>query len=189
MQLLLWASLRAFARSATLSSMPMSQTAVITNCSKRKQFNRPRSISLFSHFFERLPSPDTNAVTYSFHGIELGLCLLLLFPLRSDRLAPYRFFWLVPYCFYTRGLCSLLISGLGLFSCMRAWLLPVFGVCLACLPPLLLPGDMNSHPVSFPVRLRWQLPPAIHFRLCWFWLPIFLLVDLFALRLGRMSPR
>ena len=59
-----------------------------TVCSKRKHFNRPRSISLFSFFFKRLPSPDTNAVTDSFYGKELGLPFLLHF-LRSDRLAPY----------------------------------------------------------------------------------------------------
>jgi len=55
-----------------------------------------------------------NAVADSFHGIELGLPLLLLFFSRSDRLAPYCFaLWLAPYCFYTLGLCSLLICGLG----------------------------------------------------------------------------
>jgi len=57
-----------------------------------KTFNMPRSISLFSLFFERLPGPDTNAVTDSFHGIELGLALFLLFSSRSDRLAPYCYF-------------------------------------------------------------------------------------------------
>ena len=40
------ASLRAFARSATLFSTPMLQTARYTVCSKRKHFNRPRLISL-----------------------------------------------------------------------------------------------------------------------------------------------
>ena len=44
------ASLRAFARSATISSPPMLQTAGYTVCSKRKHFNRPLSISLFSLF-------------------------------------------------------------------------------------------------------------------------------------------
>ena len=42
------ASLRAFARSARLYSPPMWQTAGNTVCSKRKHFNRPRSISLLS---------------------------------------------------------------------------------------------------------------------------------------------
>jgi len=37
--------------------------------------------------------------------LGLGLPLLLLFSSQLDRLAPY--------CFYTLGLCSLLISGLG----------------------------------------------------------------------------
>ena len=41
-------SLRALARSATLFSTAMLQTAGYTVCSKRKQFNRPRSISLLS---------------------------------------------------------------------------------------------------------------------------------------------
>jgi len=46
--------------------------------------------------------------------LGLGLPLLLYFSSRSDRLAPYCFaLWLAPYCFYTLGLCSLLISGLG----------------------------------------------------------------------------
>jgi len=85
------ASLRVSALSPTLSSTPMLQTAGNTVCSKRKLFNRPWSISLFSLFFERLPSPDMNAVTDSFHGIELGLPLLLVFSSRSDRLAPYWF--------------------------------------------------------------------------------------------------
>jgi len=83
----------------------MFQTAWNTVCSKGKHFNRPWSIALFFLFFDRLPSPDTNAVTNSFHGIELGLPLLLLFSSQSDRLAAY--------CFYTLGLCSLQISGLG----------------------------------------------------------------------------
>jgi len=85
------ASLRVSARLATPFSTPMLQTAGNKLCSKRKHFNRPRSFSLFSLFFERLPSPDTNAVTDSFHGIELGLPLLLLFTSRSERLAPYCF--------------------------------------------------------------------------------------------------
>ena len=42
------ASLRASAQLATLSSTPMLQTAGNTVCSKRKHFNRPWSISLFS---------------------------------------------------------------------------------------------------------------------------------------------
>ena len=42
------ASLGAFGRSATLLSPPMLQMAGSTVCSKRKDFNRPRSISLFS---------------------------------------------------------------------------------------------------------------------------------------------
>jgi len=37
-----------FARSATLSWMPLLQTAGYTVCSKRKHFTRPRSISLLS---------------------------------------------------------------------------------------------------------------------------------------------
>jgi len=46
--------------------------------------------------------------------LGLGLPLLLYFFSRSDRLTPYCFaLWLAPYCFYTLGLCSLLISGLG----------------------------------------------------------------------------
>jgi len=69
----------------------MSQTAGNTVCSKRKHFNRPRSISEFSLFSERLPSQDTNAVTDSFYGRQLGLPLLDLFSSRSDRLAPYCF--------------------------------------------------------------------------------------------------
>ena len=44
------ASLRALARSATLSSPPMLQTARYTVCSNRKHLNRPWSISLFSLF-------------------------------------------------------------------------------------------------------------------------------------------
>jgi len=43
-------------------------------------------------FFERLPSQDTNTITDSFYGTELGLPLFLLFSSRSDRLAPYCFF-------------------------------------------------------------------------------------------------
>ena len=66
----------------------MLQRAGKTVCSKRKHFNRPRSISLFSFLFKRLPSPDMNAVTDSFYGKELGLPFLPYF-LRSDRLAPY----------------------------------------------------------------------------------------------------
>jgi len=42
------ASLRAAAQLATLSLTPMLRTAGNTVCSKRKHFNRPRSISLFS---------------------------------------------------------------------------------------------------------------------------------------------
>jgi len=42
------ASLRAVARSATLFSSLMLQTARYTVCCKRKPFNRPRSISLLS---------------------------------------------------------------------------------------------------------------------------------------------
>jgi len=99
--------------------------------------------------------------------LGLGLPLLLLFSSRSDQLAPYCFaLWLAPYCFYTLGLCSLLISGLGWLSWLRAWLLPVFGVGVSCLPPLLPPGNMHSLPVSFPVGLRSLLRPATHFRLC-----------------------
>jgi len=45
------------------------------------------------------------AVTDSFYGKEVGLPLLLLISSWSDQLAPY--------CFYTLGLCSLLISVLG----------------------------------------------------------------------------
>jgi len=90
--LLLYTSFRASAWSATLFSTPMLQTAGNTVCSKRKHFNRPRSISLSSLFFERLPSPDTNTVTANFYGIELGLPLLLLFSSRSDQQAPYCFF-------------------------------------------------------------------------------------------------
>ena len=48
-------SLRASARSATLSSMPMLQTAGNTVCRKRKQFNRARLISLLSLLFVRRP--------------------------------------------------------------------------------------------------------------------------------------
>jgi len=69
----------------------MLQTAGHTVRSKGKHFNRLQSISLVSLFFERLPSPDTNAITDSFYGIELGLPLLVLFSSRSDRLAPYCF--------------------------------------------------------------------------------------------------
>jgi hypothetical protein len=88
----------------------MLQTAGITVRSRRRPFNRPRSTSPLSLFFERLPSPDTNAITDSFYGKELGLPFLLHF-LRSDRLAPYCLFplpsWhltastllqLAPYC-------------------------------------------------------------------------------------------
>jgi len=125
---------------------------------------------------ERLPSPDTNAVTDSFNGIEWGLPLLLLFSSRSDRLAAY--------CFYTLGLCSPLISGLRRLSWLRASLLPVSGVVVSCLPPLLPPGDMHSLPVSFPVGLQSLLRPTTYFRLCWFRLPIFLLVVLSALGSG-----
>jgi len=48
----------------------------------------------FSTFFifKRLPSQDTNAITDSFYGTELGLPLFLLFSSLSDRLAPYCFF-------------------------------------------------------------------------------------------------
>jgi len=74
-------------------------------CSKRKHLNRPLSISLFSLFFERLSSPDTNAVTDSFYGIELGLPLVLLLSPLSVQQAPD--------CFYTLGVCSILICGLG----------------------------------------------------------------------------
>jgi len=42
--------------------------------------------------FKRLPSQDTNAITDSFYGTELGLPLFLLFSSRSSRLAPYCFF-------------------------------------------------------------------------------------------------
>ena len=44
--------------------------------------------------FKRLPSQDTNAITDSFYGTELGLHLLHLvsFSSRSDRLAPYWYF-------------------------------------------------------------------------------------------------
>ena len=108
--------------------------------------------------------------------LGLGLHLLLLFSLRSDRLAPY--------CFYTLGLCSLLISRLGRLSWLRAWLLPGFGVGVSCLPPLLPPGDMHSLPVLFPVGLQSLLRPATRFCLCWFWLQIFLLVVLSALGSG-----
>ena len=108
--------------------------------------------------------------------LGLGLPLLLYFSSRSDRLAPY--------CFYTLGLCSLLISGLGYLSWLHVWLLPVFGVGVSCLPPLLPPGDMYSLPASFPVGLRSLLRPATHFRLCWFRLLIFLLVVLSALGSG-----
>ena len=108
--------------------------------------------------------------------LGLGLPLLLLFSSRSDRLAPY--------CFYTLGLCSLLISGLGGLSWLRAWLLPGFGVGVSCLLPLLPLGDMHSLLVSFPVGLRSLLRPTTHFRLCWFRLPIFLLVVLSALGSG-----
>ena len=66
----------------------MLQTAGNTVCSKRKHFNRLRSISLFSFLFKRLPSPETNAVTNIFYSKELGLPFLLHF-LWSDRLAPY----------------------------------------------------------------------------------------------------
>ena len=46
--------------------------------------------------------------------LGLGLPLLLYLSSRSDRLAPYCFaLWLASYCFYTLGLCSLLIFGLG----------------------------------------------------------------------------
>jgi len=46
--------------------------------------------------------------------LGLGLPLLLHFSSWSDRLAPYCFaLWLAPYCFYTLGLSSLMISGLG----------------------------------------------------------------------------
>jgi len=86
-------ALRASARSATLFSTAMLQMAGNTVCSKSKHFNRPLWISLFSLFFERLPSPDTNAVTDSFYGIELGLPLLLLCSSRLD--------WLAPYCSFT----------------------------------------------------------------------------------------
>jgi len=111
--------------------------------------------------------------------LGLGPPILLYFSSRSDRLAPYCFaLWLAPYCFYTLGLCSLLISGLGSLSWLRAWLLPVFGVGVSCQPPLLPPGDMHSLPVLFPVGLRSLLRPTTHFRLCWFRLPIFLLVVL-----------
>jgi len=42
--------------------------------------------------FKRLPSQDTNAITDSFYGTELGLPLFLLFSSRLDRLAPYCYF-------------------------------------------------------------------------------------------------
>jgi len=42
--------------------------------------------------FKRLPSQDTNAITDSFYGTELGLPLFLLFSSRSDQLAPYCYF-------------------------------------------------------------------------------------------------
>jgi len=42
--------------------------------------------------FKRLPSQDTNAMTDSFYGTELGLPLFLLFSTRSDRLPPYCYF-------------------------------------------------------------------------------------------------
>jgi len=48
-----------------------------------------------SLFLERLPSQDTNAITDSFYGTELGLPLFLLFSSRSDRLAPYCYFTLL----------------------------------------------------------------------------------------------
>jgi len=83
--------LRASALSATQSSTPMLQTAGNTVCSKRKRFNRRRSISRFCLHFERLPTPDSNAVTDCFYGTQMGLPLLLLFSSRSDRLAPYCF--------------------------------------------------------------------------------------------------
>ena len=46
-------------------------------------------ISLFSLFIERLPSPDMNVVSDSFHSIELGLPHLHLFSSQSEWLAPY----------------------------------------------------------------------------------------------------
>ena len=151
----------------------MLQTAKNTVCSKGKHFNRSRSISLFSLFFDRLPIPDTNTVTDSFHGIELGIPLLFLFSSRSDRLGPY--------CFLTMGLSSLLISGLGWFLWLCECLLPVFGVGVSCLPPLLPPRDMHSLPVSFLVGLQSLHRPATHFHLSWFRLPIFLFVVFSAL--------
>jgi len=58
-------------------------------CSRRKYFNRPQSISLFSLFFDKLRCPGTTAVTDSFYSIELGIPLLVLFSSWKDRLAPY----------------------------------------------------------------------------------------------------
>jgi len=89
------ASLRAFARSATLFSTPMLQTAGNTVCSKGKHFNRPRSIALFSLSLRgclgktrtRLPIVST---------AQSWVCpSVLLFSTRSDRLAPYCFFTLL----------------------------------------------------------------------------------------------
>ena len=57
----------------------------------------------------------------------------------------------------------------------------MFGVGVACLPPLLPLGDMHSLPVSLPVGLQWLLRPTTHFCLWWFRLLIFLLVVLSAL--------
>ena len=39
--------------------------------------------------FKRLPSQDTNAITDSLYGTEVGLPLFLLFSSQSGRLAPY----------------------------------------------------------------------------------------------------
>jgi hypothetical protein len=71
--------------------MPMLQTAGITVRSRRRPFNRPRSTSPFSLFAERLPSPDTNAVTDSFYSKGLGPPFVPhLSP--PDRLVPYCLF-------------------------------------------------------------------------------------------------
>jgi len=69
----------------------MLQMARYTVCSKRKPFNRLRSISLLSLSLRGCLVDDTNTITDSFYGTELGVPLLLLLVSRSHRLAPYLF--------------------------------------------------------------------------------------------------
>ena len=84
--------LRASALSATLFSTLILQTAGHTVRSKRKHFNRPRSISLLS-FSLRGCLVKTRTGFPIVSRTELGLPLFLVLLLQSD--------WLAPYCFFT----------------------------------------------------------------------------------------